>query len=78
MHGQTRQWPGNWWGINQISVGVLSGQGGFVRAGNYVLFCGKNENCQFGTGFFVHERIVSAFNRAELQDVKYTAEKSLV
>jgi hypothetical protein len=37
------------------------GKGGTVRAGDYKFFYGKgNENHQFGTGFFVHQRTASA------------------
>ena len=37
-----------------------------MRAGNYNFFYGKvNENCQMGTGFFVHHRTVSAVKRVE-------------
>jgi hypothetical protein len=41
-------------------------KGGTVRAGDYNFFYGKgNESRQLGTGFFVHQRIVSAIKRVE-------------
>ena len=41
-------------------------KGGTVRAGDYNVFDGKeNENLQPGTRFFVHHRIVSAVKRVE-------------
>jgi hypothetical protein len=41
-------------------------KGGIVRAGDYIFFYGQgNENHQFGTGFFVHHRIVSAVKSVE-------------
>jgi hypothetical protein len=40
--------------------------GGTEPAGEYTFFYGKeNENCELGTGFFVHKRIILAVKRVE-------------
>jgi hypothetical protein len=39
---------------------------GMVRAGDYNFFYNNgNKNHQFGTGVFIHHRVISAFKRAE-------------
>jgi hypothetical protein len=41
-------------------------KGGMVRARDFNFFCGKRyKNHQFGIGFFVHQRIVSALKIVE-------------
>jgi len=50
---------------------------GTIRARDYNIFFERvNENHQLGTGFFVHQRIVSAFKRVEVvkEDFLYTKE----
>ena len=47
------------------------GQGGMIRAGDYIIFYGGgNENHQLGTGFFVHNKTVSAVMRVEFVSVR--------
>ena len=56
---------------------------GTIKAGDYSFFYVKgNENDHFGTGFFVHHRIVSAVKRVEFVSdrggVIYSSERAMV
>jgi hypothetical protein len=52
--------------LDLLGVEVRWDKGAMVRAGDYNIFYGRgNENHQFGTGFFVHHRILSAVKRVE-------------
>jgi hypothetical protein len=55
--------------------------GGTEPAGEYTFICGKrNENHEFGTGFFVHKSSISAVKRVEFLviDVIHNTKRSLV
>ena len=52
--------------LDFVAVQVRWDKEGNVRAGDYTFFYGKrDENHQFGTGFFVNHRIVSRGKRGE-------------
>jgi hypothetical protein len=53
--------------LDSVSVQeVRWDKGGTVRAGDYTFSYGNgNESYQLGTGYFVHQRIVSAIKRVE-------------
>ena len=53
--------------LDLVGVQEVSGEkAGTVREGDYIFFYGQgNENHQFGTGFLVHHRILSAGKRVE-------------
>ena len=50
----------------KLDLVVVQDKEGTVRVGHYTFVYGKgNENNQFGTGFFVHRRILPAVKKVE-------------
>jgi hypothetical protein len=52
--------------LDLVGVQVRWDRGGTETVGEYTFVCRKgNQNHELGTGFFVHERIISAVRRVE-------------